>query len=115
MSSVASAIISSACRYQPLDNKAKKLFMVDAGLSFNLPFPLLLRPQRAVDLYINFEYTMRESDDDMPFKELILAEKWAIQNKVPFPPVEKLVRTFFVVLLVFLFRKIMSSAIWSSL
>uniref|UniRef100_A0A2P2I3R9 Phospholipase A2 n=1 Tax=Hirondellea gigas TaxID=1518452 RepID=A0A2P2I3R9_9CRUS len=81
--------IGAACRYQQLDNTAKKLFIVDSGLAFNSPYPLLLRPQRAVDIYLSFDFSMRKTDDTPPFKELILAEKWACQNKVPFPPIEK--------------------------
>ncbi|KAK3879753.1 hypothetical protein Pcinc_015739 [Petrolisthes cinctipes] len=78
-----------SCRYKPLDNTAKKLFIVDSGLAFNSPYPLLLRPQRAVDIYLSFDFSQRASDSSHPFKELQLAEKWAIQNKVPFPPIEK--------------------------
>ncbi|RXG53242.1 hypothetical protein Avbf_05301 [Armadillidium vulgare] len=82
--------IGLGCRYKPLDNTAKKLFIVDSGLAFNSPFPLLLRPQRAVDMYLSFDFSQRPSDNHMPFKELLLAEKWAVQNQVPFPPIEKL-------------------------
>ncbi|KAF2356544.1 C2 domain [Trinorchestia longiramus] len=86
--------IGAACRYQQLDNRAKKLFIVDSGLAFNSPYPLLLRPQRAVDIYLSFDFSMRKTDNTLPFKELILAEKWACQNKVPFPPVEKLAEQY---------------------
>ncbi|XP_018011748.1 cytosolic phospholipase A2 isoform X2 [Hyalella azteca] len=86
--------IGAACRYQQLDNHAKKLFIVDSGLAFNSPYPLLLRPQRAVDIYLSFDFSMRKTDNTLPFKELILAEKWACQNKVPFPPVEKLAEQY---------------------
>lgn len=79
----------ASCRYKPLDNKAKKLFIVDSGLSFNSPYPLLLRPQRAVDVYLSFDFSQRTTDSTQPFKELLLAEKWAVQNKVPFPPIQK--------------------------
>ncbi|CAL4123106.1 unnamed protein product, partial [Meganyctiphanes norvegica] len=81
-------------RYQPLDNSAKKLFIVDSGLAFNSPFPLLLRPQRAVDIYLSFDFSQRPNDSAPPFKELLLAEKWAAQNKVAFPPIEKEVQQY---------------------
>nr|AWU67131.1 putative phospholipase A2 [Crangon crangon]AWU67132.1 putative phospholipase A2 [Crangon crangon] len=81
--------IGRASRYEPLDNSAKKLFIVDSGLAFNSPYPLLLRPQRAVDIYLSFDFSQRPRDGDHPFKELLLAEKWAVQNKVPFPPISK--------------------------
>ncbi|XP_042855448.1 cytosolic phospholipase A2-like isoform X3 [Penaeus japonicus] len=84
----------ASCRYEPLDNKAKKLFIVDSGLAFNSPYPLLLRPQRAVDIYLSFDFSQRPEDKSQPFKELLLAERWAIQNKVPFPPIEKQVAQY---------------------
>ncbi|CAG0919094.1 unnamed protein product [Notodromas monacha] len=74
------------------DTAIKKIFLVDAGLAFNSPFPLVLRPQRGVDLFISFDFSGRISDNIPPFKELLLAEKWAKQNNIPFPPVEKKVR-----------------------
>ncbi|XP_048833479.1 cytosolic phospholipase A2-like [Brienomyrus brachyistius] len=74
--------------YEPLDPNSKKIYMVDSGLSFNLPYPLILRPQREVDLVISFDFTARPSDSSPPFKELLLAEKWARLNKLPFPKID---------------------------
>eukprot|EP00069_Balaena_mysticetus_P007794 bmy_19324T0 len=34
--------------YEPLDVKSKKIHVVDSGLTFNLPYPLILRPQRGI-------------------------------------------------------------------
>ncbi|XP_042204913.1 cytosolic phospholipase A2-like isoform X3 [Homarus americanus] len=84
----------ASCRYKALDNTAKKLFIVDSGLAFNSPYPLLLRPQRAVDIYLSFDFSQRPKDSSPPFKELLLAEKWAIQNKVPFPPIQKQIEQY---------------------
>ncbi|CAB1332260.1 unnamed protein product, partial [Coregonus sp. 'balchen'] len=53
--------------YEPLDVKSKKIHIVDSGLTYNLPYPLILRPQRG---------------------ELLLAEKWARMNKLPFPKID---------------------------
>ncbi|XP_072536993.1 cytosolic phospholipase A2 [Salminus brasiliensis] len=74
--------------YEPLDVKSKKIHIVDSGLTFNLPYPLILRPQRAVDLIISFDFSARPSDSSPPFKELLLAEKWARMNKLPFPKID---------------------------
>uniref|UniRef100_A0A673K768 Phospholipase A2 n=1 Tax=Sinocyclocheilus rhinocerous TaxID=307959 RepID=A0A673K768_9TELE len=74
--------------YEPLDVKSKKIHMVDSGLTFNLPYPLILRPQRGVDLIISFDFSARPSDSSLPFKELLLAEKWARMNKLPFPKID---------------------------
>ncbi|XP_071163311.1 cytosolic phospholipase A2-like isoform X2 [Mytilus edulis] len=66
----------------------KHLYMVDAGLTFNSPFPLVLRPQRAVDIILSFDFSARPGDQSPPFKEILLAEKWARLNKLPFPPID---------------------------
>ncbi|XP_064188198.1 cytosolic phospholipase A2 [Anguilla rostrata] len=76
------------CIYEPLDVKSKKIHVVDSGLTFNLPYPLILRPQRGVDLIISFDFSARPSDSSPPFKELLLAEKWARMNKLPFPKID---------------------------
>ncbi|XP_030630583.1 cytosolic phospholipase A2 [Chanos chanos] len=74
--------------YEPLDVKSKKIHVVDSGLTFNLPYPLILRPQRGVDLIISFDFSARPSDSSPPFKELLLAEKWARMNKLSFPKID---------------------------
>uniref|UniRef100_A0ABM5G974 Phospholipase A2 n=1 Tax=Pogona vitticeps TaxID=103695 RepID=A0ABM5G974_9SAUR len=74
--------------YEPLDVKSKKIHVVDSGLTFNLPYPLILRPQRGVDLIISFDFSARPSDSSPPFKEILLAEKWAKMNKLPFPKID---------------------------
>ncbi|KAJ7986244.1 hypothetical protein DPEC_G00337940 [Dallia pectoralis] len=74
--------------YDPLDVKSKKIHIVDSGLTYNLPYPLILRPQRGVDLLISFDFSARPSDSSPPFKELLLAEKWARMNKLPFPKID---------------------------
>uniref|UniRef100_A0A3Q3GUC2 Phospholipase A2 n=1 Tax=Labrus bergylta TaxID=56723 RepID=A0A3Q3GUC2_9LABR len=74
--------------YEPLDVKSKKIHIVDSGLTYNLPYPLILRPQRTVDLIISFDFSARPSDSSPPFKELLLAEKWARMNKLPFPKID---------------------------
>lgn len=54
--------------YEPLDVKSKKIHVVDSGLTYNLPYPLILRPQRGVDLIISFDFSARPSDSSPPFK-----------------------------------------------
>ncbi|XP_062873360.1 cytosolic phospholipase A2 [Trichomycterus rosablanca] len=74
--------------YDPMDVSSKKIHVVDSGLTFNLPYPLILRSQRGVDLIISFDFSARPSDSSPPFKELLLAEKWARMNKLPFPKID---------------------------
>ncbi|BFZ20501.1 hypothetical protein BsWGS_23540 [Bradybaena similaris] len=66
----------------------KKLYVVDSGLTFNSPYPVILRPQREVDIILSFDFSARPTDDTPPFKELLLAAKWAELNKIPFPPID---------------------------
>lgn len=54
--------------YEHTKCSAKKMYMVDAGLNFNIPFPVLLRPQRGVELYLSFDFTDRGGDDSPPFE-----------------------------------------------
>ncbi|MGH0173027.1 UNVERIFIED_CONTAM: hypothetical protein FKN15_020669, partial [Acipenser sinensis] len=63
--------------YEPLDVKSKKIHVVDSGLTFNLPYPLILRPQRGVDLIISFDFSARPSDSSPPFKLFTLSCKSA--------------------------------------
>lgn len=70
------------------NTEVKKLYMVDAGLTFNSPYPLVLRPQRAVSLILSFDFSARPTDNHEPFYELLLAEKWARINNIPFPPID---------------------------
>ena len=48
--------------------EAKRMYVVDSGLMFNSPYPLLLRPQRHVDIFLSFDFSARDKDDEMPFK-----------------------------------------------
>ncbi|GAB6032190.1 Cytosolic phospholipase A2 zeta, variant 2 [Chamberlinius hualienensis] len=77
--------------HEALSTENKTLYLVDGGLTFNSPYPLLLRPQRGVDVFLSFDFSARPSDNTQPFKEILLAEKWATTNNVPFPPIEKIV------------------------
>ncbi|XP_019614069.1 PREDICTED: cytosolic phospholipase A2-like [Branchiostoma belcheri] len=74
--------------HEPLNVEEKKLYMVDGGLTFNSPYPAVLRPQRDVDLILSYDFSARTSDSSRPFRELLLAEKWARINGVPFPPID---------------------------
>ncbi|KAH3870520.1 cytosolic phospholipase A2-like isoform X2 [Dreissena polymorpha] len=66
----------------------KHLYVVDAGLTFNSPYPVVLRPQREVDIILSFDFSARPSDSSPPFKELLLAEMWAKKHNVMFPPID---------------------------
>ncbi|XP_037083335.1 cytosolic phospholipase A2-like isoform X2 [Pollicipes pollicipes] len=80
--------------HEMMDTTTEKILLVDAGLTFNSPYPVLLRPQRGVDLYISFDFSGREDDNKDLFQELELAETWARKNKLPFPPIREQVAQF---------------------
>jgi len=72
---------------ETISGKKKKVFIVDAGLTFNSPYPAILRPQRAVNLILSFDFSARDADNANPFSELLLAEKWARIHHIPFPKI----------------------------
>ncbi len=57
---------------EPMKTDDKKIYLVDSGLSFNLPFPLTLRPQRGIELYITCDFSSRKSDSTPPFRVSII-------------------------------------------
>ena len=68
------------------NSKLKNLEMlelVDAGMSINLPFPILLRKDRNIDIYIVCDASAEASDRN--FTELRYAEEWARLNGIKFP------------------------------
>ncbi len=64
-------------------NKKSTIIAVDAGIDFNLPFPPLLRSERKIDVIIVGDWSKQQTD--IPAKELVLAEAWAKNRRVPFP------------------------------
>ncbi|XP_060078629.1 cytosolic phospholipase A2-like [Ylistrum balloti] len=72
---------------EKMSTEDKYMCLIDAGLAFNSPYPLILRPDRQVDLILSFEFSDRGKDDNQPFKQLLLAKQWADCHKVPFPPI----------------------------
>uniref|UniRef100_A0AAZ3SUC7 PLA2c domain-containing protein n=1 Tax=Oncorhynchus tshawytscha TaxID=74940 RepID=A0AAZ3SUC7_ONCTS len=65
----------------------EKIHLVDAGLKLNSPYPPVLRTSRKVDLIISLDFS--EGD---PFETVFNAKKYALQQKLPFPPVKESVR-----------------------
>ena len=57
-----------ACDYgqifEPQERAAVHQYMIDAGCVINSPYPLLLRPQRAVDIILSFDFSLREKEDE---------------------------------------------------
>uniref|UniRef100_W5NJ61 PLA2c domain-containing protein n=1 Tax=Lepisosteus oculatus TaxID=7918 RepID=W5NJ61_LEPOC len=61
----------------------KFFYLVDAGLAINSAYPLVLRPQRQVDVIISCDY----SAGDDPFLTVKQAAGYAKANSIPFPEI----------------------------
>ncbi|XP_071160118.1 cytosolic phospholipase A2-like isoform X3 [Mytilus edulis] len=70
-----------------LKNDTEELCLIDAGLAFNSPYPLLFKPGRDVDLILSFDFTDRKKDSNDPFESLLKAEDWARQHEIKFPTI----------------------------
>lgn len=47
---------------------SSRIFLVDSGLVFNSPYPPLLRPERGVDVFLSFDFSVRKRDVEFPFE-----------------------------------------------
>ncbi|XP_043844393.1 cytosolic phospholipase A2 zeta [Dromiciops gliroides] len=61
----------------------KCLYLVDGGFAINSPFPLVLLPQRDVDVILSFNYSLEN-----PFQVLKQTEKYCQDRDIPFPRIE---------------------------
>ncbi|XP_078515765.1 cytosolic phospholipase A2 zeta isoform X2 [Lissotriton helveticus] len=61
----------------------ESLHLVDGGLSINSPFPLMLQPERDVDVILSFDYSW-----DSHFKALLLTEMYCRERGIPFPKIK---------------------------
>lgn len=62
----------------------KWLTLIDAGIAFNLPFPVLLRKQRAVDIIIVYD----ASAGNQSFETLKGVQDYAITHNMKFPDID---------------------------
>ncbi|XP_025044113.2 cytosolic phospholipase A2 zeta-like isoform X1 [Pelodiscus sinensis] len=58
----------------------RKLYLVDGVFSINSPFPLVLHPERDVDVILSFNYSW-----EAPFEVLHQAQKYCEEREIPFP------------------------------
>ena len=56
---------------------------MDSGLAFNSPYPLLLRPQRDVDIFLSFDFSARKKDDESPFQVNTLNIELVCKTRTP--------------------------------
>ncbi|KAM3936723.1 cytosolic phospholipase A2 gamma-like [Leptodactylus fuscus] len=68
----------------PEDLRKKKfLSLIDAGHEINTAYPLMLPPNRKVDLILSFDFSAGD-----PFKTLKSTETYCYKNKIPFPKID---------------------------
>ncbi|CAK8684780.1 unnamed protein product [Clavelina lepadiformis] len=68
--------------------KKKTISIVDAGILFNTPTSIVLRPQRCLDLMIVMDFTAYESDDTFNYSTILCAAAHAWRAGLHFPPVD---------------------------
>uniref|UniRef100_A0A8B9QRV0 Phospholipase A2 n=1 Tax=Anas platyrhynchos TaxID=8839 RepID=A0A8B9QRV0_ANAPL len=61
----------------------ESLYLVDGGFSINSPFPLVLQPERDVDVILSFNFSW-----EAPFEVLELAQKYCEEREIPFPKIK---------------------------
>ncbi|XP_068049531.1 cytosolic phospholipase A2 zeta isoform X1 [Anomalospiza imberbis] len=62
---------------------AESLYLVDGGFSINSPFPLVLQPERDVDVILSFNFSW-----EAPFEVLELTQKYCEEHEIPFPKIK---------------------------
>ncbi|XP_018414769.1 PREDICTED: cytosolic phospholipase A2 zeta [Nanorana parkeri] len=60
----------------------ENLYLVDGGFSINSPFPLVLQPERDVDVILSFNYSWQA-----PFEVLHLTKKYCRERGIEFPSI----------------------------
>ncbi|XP_074680298.1 cytosolic phospholipase A2 zeta isoform X6 [Strix aluco] len=61
----------------------ESLYLVDGGFSINSPFPLVLQPERDVDVILSFNFSW-----EAPFEVLELTQKYCEEREIPFPKIK---------------------------
>uniref|UniRef100_A0A8D0G6A0 PLA2c domain-containing protein n=1 Tax=Sphenodon punctatus TaxID=8508 RepID=A0A8D0G6A0_SPHPU len=58
--------------------------LVDAALAINSAYPLILRPERKVNLILSFDFSSGD-----PFESVKMAAKYCKENNIPFPKIDE--------------------------
>uniref|UniRef100_A0A803Y429 PLA2c domain-containing protein n=1 Tax=Meleagris gallopavo TaxID=9103 RepID=A0A803Y429_MELGA len=61
----------------------ENLYLVDGGFSINSPFPLVLQPERDVDVILSFNFSW-----EAPFEVLELTQQYCEEREIPFPKIK---------------------------
>ncbi|XP_066574823.1 cytosolic phospholipase A2 gamma [Amia ocellicauda] len=60
----------------------EKIYLIDAGLSNNCGYPLVLRPERQVQIILSFDFSAGD-----PFETVHQAAEYCKKNSIPFPDI----------------------------
>ncbi|XP_061467300.1 cytosolic phospholipase A2 zeta-like [Rhineura floridana] len=60
----------------------ENLYLVDGGFSINSPFPVVVHPERDVDVILSFNYSW-----EAPFEVLELTQRYCKEREIPFPQI----------------------------
>ncbi|KAG8132784.1 putative Phospholipase A2 protein [Naja naja] len=101
------ALVGDSALFNTREGRAGKVHNFMLGLNLNTCYPLspfvgvstqesvedddvdtAVTDHSGVDLIISFDFSARPSDSSPPFKEILLAEKWAKMNNLPFPKID---------------------------
>ncbi|CAM5099653.1 unnamed protein product [Natator depressus] len=61
----------------------KLIYLIDAGIAINSAYPLVLRPQRKVQLILSFDFSAGD-----PFETIKKTAKYCETNHIPFPEID---------------------------
>ncbi|XP_076809592.1 cytosolic phospholipase A2-like [Clavelina lepadiformis] len=70
-----------------MSTKKDTISFIDAGLLFNVPTSVALRPQRGCDLVIVMDFTGNESDDKFSYSSILHGAAHAWRSGLRWPPV----------------------------
>ena len=51
-----------------MSTEADKIMVTDMGIATNLPFLATLRPERAIEMFLVFDWSSRKCDSEHPFR-----------------------------------------------
>ena len=51
-----------------MSTEADKIMVTDMGIATNLPFPAALRPERGIEMFLVFDWSLKKCDSEHPFR-----------------------------------------------
>ena len=51
-----------------MSTDAEKIMIMDMGIAINLPFSVALRPERGIEMFLVFDWSVKNKDSEHPFR-----------------------------------------------